>query len=106
MFTQATLGLGTATAKSTLQCNVGNRSPVYLCSLYPGNAESLQLNLELEEVDQVLFSVIGPRSIHLCGYYLATARNANLIDDSYPSSSSSCPIFILHSFKLFLQPFT
>ncbi|XP_017433594.1 peptidyl-prolyl cis-trans isomerase FKBP43 isoform X3 [Vigna angularis] len=78
----ATLGLGTATAKSTLQCNVGNRSPVYLCSLYPGNAESLQLNLELEEVDQVLFSVIGPRSIHLCGYYLATARNANLIDDS------------------------
>ncbi|XP_047178735.1 peptidyl-prolyl cis-trans isomerase FKBP43-like isoform X1 [Vigna umbellata] len=78
----ATLGLGTATAKSTLQCNVGNRSPVYLCSLYPGNAESLQLNLELEEVDQVLFSVIGPRSIHLCGYYLATAPNANLIDDS------------------------
>ncbi|WVY94421.1 hypothetical protein V8G54_033509 [Vigna mungo] len=78
----ATLGLGTATAKSTLQCNVGNRSPVYLCSLYPGNAESLQLNLELEEVDQVLFSVVGPRSIHLCGYYLATARNANLIDDS------------------------
>ncbi|XP_014520860.1 peptidyl-prolyl cis-trans isomerase FKBP43-like isoform X2 [Vigna radiata var. radiata] len=78
----ATLGLGTAIAKSTLQCNVGNRSPVYLCSLYPGNAESLQLNLELEEVDHVLFSVIGPRSIHLCGYYLATARNANLIDDS------------------------
>ncbi|KAL9295989.1 hypothetical protein ACSQ67_021885 [Phaseolus vulgaris] len=78
----ATLGLGTATTKSTLQCNVGNRSPVYLCSLYPGNSESLQLNLELEEVDQVLLSVIGPRSIHLCGYYLATARNANLADDS------------------------
>ncbi|XP_020240129.1 peptidyl-prolyl cis-trans isomerase FKBP43 [Cajanus cajan] len=78
----ATLGWGTATAKSTLQCNVGNRRPVYLCSLYPGNTESLQLNLELEEVDQVVFSVIGPRSIHLCGYYLATARNTNLIDDS------------------------
>ncbi|CAJ1978227.1 unnamed protein product [Sphenostylis stenocarpa] len=78
----ATLGLGTATAKSTLQCNVGNRSPVYLCSLYPGNSESLQLNLELEEVDNVLFSVIGPRSIHLCGYYLATACTTNLIDNS------------------------
>ncbi|TKY68075.1 Peptidyl-prolyl cis-trans isomerase FKBP43 [Spatholobus suberectus] len=78
----ATLGLGTATAKSTLQCNVGNRSPVYLCSLYPGNTESLQLNLELEEVDQVVFSAIGPRSIHLCGYYLATARSTNVIDDS------------------------
>ncbi|RDX74942.1 Peptidyl-prolyl cis-trans isomerase FKBP43, partial [Mucuna pruriens] len=74
----ATLGLGTSTAKSTLQCNVGKRSPVYLCSLYPGNTESLQLNLELEEVDQVVLSVIGPRSIHLCGYYLATARNTNV----------------------------
>ncbi|KAK7263787.1 hypothetical protein RJT34_31384 [Clitoria ternatea] len=78
----ATLGLGTATAKSTLQCNVGNRSPVYLCSLYPGTTESLQLNLELEEVDQVLFSVIGPRSIHLCGYFLATPRNTHIIEDS------------------------
>ncbi|KAL2947036.1 hypothetical protein AAZX31_20G048600 [Glycine max] len=78
-----TLGLGTAIAKSTLQCNVGNRSPVYLCSLYPGKTESLQLNLELEEVDEtVVFSVIGPRSIHLCGYYLVTARNSNLVDDS------------------------
>ncbi|XP_027356785.1 peptidyl-prolyl cis-trans isomerase FKBP43-like [Abrus precatorius] len=80
----ATLGLGTATAttKSTLQCNVGNKSPVYLCSLYPRTTESLQLNLELEEVDQVVFSVIGPRSIHLCGYYLATSRNPHVIDDS------------------------
>ncbi|XP_061358523.1 peptidyl-prolyl cis-trans isomerase FKBP43-like [Gastrolobium bilobum] len=78
----ATLGLGTATAKSTLQCNVGNRSPVYLCSLYPGTTESLQLNLELEEVEQVIFSVIGPRSIHLCGYYLASGRHNNINDDS------------------------
>ncbi|WJX29422.1 peptidylprolyl isomerase [Trifolium repens] len=78
----ATLGLGTAITKSTLQCNVGNKSPVYLCSLYPGKTESLQLNLELEEDGNVIFSVIGPRSIHLCGYYLAHGRYTNTLDES------------------------
>lgn len=66
----ASLGLAKATTKSVLQCNVGNKSPVFLCSLYPEKTESLQLNLEFEEVDEVIFSVIGPRSIHLSGYYL------------------------------------
>ncbi|KAI4332322.1 hypothetical protein L6164_017244 [Bauhinia variegata] len=78
----ATLGSGSASSKSILQCNVGNRSPVYLCSLYPGSSESLQLNLEFEEVDEVIFSVIGPRSIHLCGYYLGCGRNTNLNEES------------------------
>lgn len=81
---QATLGLGSAITKSTLQCNVGNKSPIYLCSLYPGKTESLQLNLELEEDGKVVLSVIGPRSIHLCGYYLARGRYSNTIDESYP----------------------
>ncbi|XLS53681.1 hypothetical protein HN51_064542 [Arachis hypogaea] len=82
----ATLGFGSATTRSTLQCNVGNRSPVYLCSLYPGSTESLQLNLELEEVDQVVFTVIGARSIHLCGYYLGrTSRTAIFHGDSSES---------------------
>ncbi|XP_048334783.2 peptidyl-prolyl cis-trans isomerase FKBP53-like isoform X1 [Ziziphus jujuba] len=78
----ATLGFGNATNKSILQCNVGNRSPVYLCSLYPEKTESLQLNLEFEEADEVIFSVIGPRSIHLSGYYLGRGRNTCLNDDS------------------------
>ncbi|XP_004506405.1 peptidyl-prolyl cis-trans isomerase FKBP43-like isoform X3 [Cicer arietinum] len=78
----ATLGLGSAITKSTLQCNVGNKSPIYLCSLYPGKTESLQLNLELEEDGKVVLSVIGPRSIHLCGYYLARGRYSNTIDES------------------------
>ncbi|XP_024636076.1 peptidyl-prolyl cis-trans isomerase FKBP43 isoform X7 [Medicago truncatula] len=78
----ATLGHGTAITKSVLQCNVGNRSPVYLCSLYPGNTESLQLNLELEEDGNVILSVLGPRSIHLCGYYLARGRYGNTMDES------------------------
>ncbi|KAF7807321.1 peptidyl-prolyl cis-trans isomerase FKBP43-like isoform X1 [Senna tora] len=78
----ATLGFGCATAKSILQCNVGNKSPVYLCSLSSGMSESLQLNLEFEEVDDVIFSVVGPRSIHLCGYYLGRGQNTNINEES------------------------
>ncbi|KAL6195829.1 hypothetical protein ACLB2K_031447 [Fragaria x ananassa] len=66
----ATLGLGVATKRSILQCNVGNKSPVYLCCLYPEKNECLQLHLEFDEADEVMFSVLGPRSVHLAGYYL------------------------------------
>ncbi|KAK4269564.1 hypothetical protein QN277_022705 [Acacia crassicarpa] len=78
----ATLGVGSAPAKSRLQCNVGNNSPVYLCSLSSGANESLQLNLEFEEVDDVIFSVVGPRGIHLCGYYIGGGRRTNTIEES------------------------
>ncbi|VVA24998.1 PREDICTED: peptidyl-prolyl cis-trans isomerase [Prunus dulcis] len=78
----ATLGTGTATKKSILQCNVGNKSPVYLCSLFPEKAESLQINVEFEESEEVIFSVIGPRSVHLSGYYLGGHRHRNLDDNS------------------------
>lgn len=79
------MGFGTATKKSVLQCNVGNKSPVYLCSLFPEKTECLQLNLEYEEADEVIFSVIGPRSIHLSGYFLGSCRHNNVIDDNtYP----------------------
>ncbi|PON31586.1 hypothetical protein TorRG33x02_357450, partial [Trema orientale] len=80
----ASLGMGKATTKSVLQCNVGNKSPVFLCSLYPEKTESLQLNLEFEEVDEVVFSVIGPRSIHLSGYYLGSGRHRGVNEESYP----------------------
>ena len=73
-FTQATLGLGAAKIRSILQCNVGKKSPVFLCTLYPVNSESLQLNLEFEEADDVVFSVLGPRSIFLSGYYVSTSQ--------------------------------
>lgn len=80
-FSQATLALGTATDKSVLQCNVGNKSPVYLCALYPVSAESVQLNLEFEEADDVIFSVLGPRSVFLTGYFLRGGEH-----DLYPLS--------------------
>ncbi|KAB5547432.1 hypothetical protein DKX38_010838 [Salix brachista] len=67
---QATLGTGSSTKNSVVQCNVGNSSPVFLCSLFPEKTEISQLHLEFEETVEVVFSVIGPRSIHLTGYYL------------------------------------
>lgn len=80
---QATLGIGTAPKKSVVQCNVGDKSPVFLCSLFPEKAESCQLNLEFEEADEVVFSVIGPQSVHLTGYFLgASGQRYNLNDES------------------------
>ncbi|XP_052293646.1 peptidyl-prolyl cis-trans isomerase FKBP43 isoform X2 [Citrus sinensis] len=79
---QATLGIGTAPKKSVVQCNVGDKSPVFLCSLFPEKAESCQLNLEFEEADEVVFSVIGPQSVHLTGYFLgASGQRYNLNDE-------------------------
>ncbi|XP_050386092.1 peptidyl-prolyl cis-trans isomerase FKBP43 [Argentina anserina] len=73
----ATLGLGAATQRSILQCNVGNKSPVYLCCLYPEKTECLQLHLEFDEAVEVMFSVLGPRSVHLAGYYIGDRRSYN-----------------------------
>lgn len=68
ILTQATLGTGSATKKSTLQVNVGDKSPVFICTLLPDKSECCSLNLELDEDDDVKFSVVGPTSIHLCGF--------------------------------------
>lgn len=69
----------------TVQCNAGNKSPILLCSLLPERIESCPLNLEFEEEYEVIFSVIGPRSVHLTGFYLASGRGfGHHGDDSYP----------------------
>ncbi|XP_039032059.1 peptidyl-prolyl cis-trans isomerase FKBP43-like [Hibiscus syriacus] len=65
---------GNGEQKSIVQCNVGNSRPVFLCSLFPDKAECCQLNLEFEESDEVVFSVIGPRTVHLTGYYMGSTR--------------------------------
>lgn len=74
---QATLGSGEATKKSVVQCNVGNRSPVLFCVLLPGRTESCHLDLEFEEADDVVFSVLGPRSVYLTGYYVRQNQQFN-----------------------------
>ncbi|ESQ47345.1 hypothetical protein EUTSA_v10027735mg [Eutrema salsugineum] len=82
---QATLGLGNATTRSILQCNVGNKSPLFLCVLSPEKVDSCQLNIEFEEADEVVFSVIGPRSVHLTGYFLERSTALRLNDDESES---------------------
>ncbi|THF99755.1 hypothetical protein TEA_005392 [Camellia sinensis var. sinensis] len=79
---QATLGIGSSTKTSLVQCNVGDKSPVFLCALLPDKIESCHLELEFEEADEVVFSVIGPRSVYLTGYYLGNGRHSNLNDDT------------------------
>ncbi|XP_074349064.1 peptidyl-prolyl cis-trans isomerase FKBP43-like isoform X3 [Apium graveolens] len=74
---QATLAIGSSKKTSLVQCNVGNKSPVLLCALLPDKAESLQLNLEFDEHEEVLFSVIGPRAVHLTGFYAGNPCDDN-----------------------------
>ncbi|CAL0332029.1 unnamed protein product [Lupinus luteus] len=68
--TQATLGIGSSAEKSILQCSSGHKSPVFLCSLLPNKIESCPLTLEFDDDDLVAFSVTGPRSIHLSGFFV------------------------------------
>lgn len=79
---QATLGIGSSTKTSLVQCNVGDKSPVFLCALLPDKTESCHLELEFEEADEVVLSVIGPRSVYLTGYYLGNGRHSNLNEDT------------------------
>ncbi|KAJ9563265.1 hypothetical protein OSB04_008425 [Centaurea solstitialis] len=79
---QATLANGSATLKSLVQCNVGDKQPVLLCALLPTKTESLQLDLEFEEAEDVVFSVIGPRGVYLTGYYVGHNRQSNIQDES------------------------
>ncbi|KAG9145411.1 hypothetical protein Leryth_022910 [Lithospermum erythrorhizon] len=65
----ATLGSGSSNKKSIVQCSVGSNPPINLCSLLPEKVETSPLNLEFEEDDEVTFSVVGPTSVHLSGFY-------------------------------------
>lgn len=79
---QATLGIGNAETKSLVQCNVGNKIPVFLCALLPNKTESCHLDLEFEEAEDVVFSVLGPRTVYLTGYYVGNSRRANVNSDT------------------------
>lgn len=66
---QATLGDYSSKTRILLQCNIGDKTPIYLCSLLPLKNETCSLNIEFEEEDEVTLSVIGPHSVHLSGYF-------------------------------------
>ncbi|GMI75491.1 FK506 BINDING PROTEIN 53 [Hibiscus trionum] len=85
--TQATLGLGSSKERAVLQCSVGHKSPIILCSLLPNHNETCALDLKFDEDDDlVAFSVIGSQSIHLSGYFVADDDGDHLRDE-YESDS-------------------
>ena len=85
MVNQATLGLGSSTERSIVQCSIGHKSPIFLCSLIPDKNESCPLNLEFDDDDLVAFSVIGSRSVYLSGYFEAIEGDGIRDDyESYP----------------------
>lgn len=79
---QATLGFSSTSPikKSVVQCNVGDRPGVLLCSLLPGRKETCSLNLIFNEDEEVVFSVLGPSSVHLTGYYMPQNEGKGLYD--------------------------
>lgn len=83
------MGSGPSTKKSVfVQCSVGDKPPVLLCSLLQEKSESCPLNLEFEEYEDVVFSVIGPKSVHLTGFFMGPSGEYDDQDDddddSYP----------------------
>lgn len=69
-----------------VQCSVKNKDPVFLCALLPGQSETCHLELEFEE-KFVTFSVLGPRSVHLAGYYVGDVYEEDLGDSDTGSDS-------------------
>ncbi|PIN21085.1 FKBP-type peptidyl-prolyl cis-trans isomerase [Handroanthus impetiginosus] len=82
---QATLGTGSSTKKSIVQCKVGDKKPIYLCSLLPEKLENCALNLEFEEDDEVTFSIIGSHSVHLSGFFYGDNEDQDNFGDDYGS---------------------
>ncbi|XP_011076280.1 peptidyl-prolyl cis-trans isomerase FKBP53 [Sesamum indicum] len=82
---QATLGTGSSTKKSIVQCKVGDKKPIYLCSLLPERLETCALNLEFEEDDEVTFEIIGPHSVHLTGFFYGDTEDQDNEGDAYGS---------------------
>ncbi|XP_062194520.1 peptidyl-prolyl cis-trans isomerase FKBP53-like [Phragmites australis] len=73
---QATLGNYDYVGWSMLECNVGDMRPVRLCAMNSTSALMCHLDLEYEEKENVVISVLGNSSIHLSGYYICS-QNAD-----------------------------
>ncbi|KAK9665627.1 hypothetical protein RND81_14G124700 [Saponaria officinalis] len=86
MLTQATLGNGSSPKKSVLQVKVGDKDPIFLCTLLPQKMECFLLNLEFDEEDDVTFSVVGPTSIHLSGIAEVAEEDENEDDIDFDNS--------------------
>lgn len=80
---QATLGSGSSNKKSIVECKVGDKNPIYLCSLLPEKLETCALNHEFEEDEEVTFSIIGPHSVHLSGFFYGDNEDQDIHEDCH-----------------------
>lgn len=119
---QATLGTGSSSGKTILQCNVGDKKPIYLCSFLPEKLETCPLNLEFEEDEDVIFSAVGPHGIHLSGFFLEKPHDDVIGEDDsdsygediaetesdessdYDSEDGFADDFIVDDMDMFSQP--
>ncbi|KAG8633941.1 hypothetical protein MANES_18G143600v8 [Manihot esculenta] len=58
---------------SYVECKIGDKAPIYICSLNKG---SIPLEVEFEESEDITFRVRGPRGVHLSGYYISQITKA------------------------------
>lgn len=91
---------------SVIQCSVGYKTPIYLCSLLPNKIESCSLNLMFDFDDEsVEFSVTGDRSIHLSGFLEEHEHHYEMDDDDdlYPNLLLLANLtFLLISYRVFI----
>ncbi|KAG5583274.1 hypothetical protein H5410_053901, partial [Solanum commersonii] len=67
---EATLSTGSTSMTSLVQCQVGDKKPICMCSLVPEKQETCPLNLEFEEDhEDVTFLVIGSHNVNLSGFF-------------------------------------
>ncbi|CAH9059710.1 unnamed protein product [Cuscuta epithymum] len=82
---QATLGAGSSDKKAIVQCSIGGKKPIYLCSLLPERLETCPLNIEFDDEDEVTFSVKGNHHVHLSGFFLSECGDCD--EDAYGSDA-------------------
>ncbi|GKE62767.1 peptidyl-prolyl cis-trans isomerase FKBP43 [Tanacetum coccineum] len=67
--------------KSSVKCSVGGKRAVLLCTLVPNKIESMPLDLEFDETEDVKFSVIGSIGVYLTGYCIGPNQETNANND-------------------------
>ncbi|XP_051142840.1 peptidyl-prolyl cis-trans isomerase FKBP53 isoform X2 [Andrographis paniculata] len=84
---QATLSSCSSGNRTVLQCIVGDKNPINLCSLFPKKLENCALNLEFEEDDEVTFLISGSDRVHLSGFFYGVNEDQDTSEDDYDYGS-------------------
>ncbi|XP_021600544.1 uncharacterized protein LOC110606098 isoform X2 [Manihot esculenta] len=62
---------------TSVECRIGDKQPVYLCSLNQG---SVSLEVEFEESEDIIFRARGYRGVRLSGYYVSQSTETDLCE--------------------------